>query len=252
MKEWQSIRLIVNSLEINVKYNKKTIQELFIPLLKKWTKIYNQKKERVIIFLAAPPGVGKTTLSQYLEQLSKEIDGIEEVQGIGIDGFHYKNNYLDSNFVEREGKKIKLRDIKGAPETFDYKSLKNKLENIKNINMLWPVYNRKLHDVEEDKILIKKNIVILEGNWLLLDEKEWKKLSNYADYSILIKANETLLRERLIERKVLGGIEKVDAIKFYENSDKKNILKVLNNVVKHDLTLEMEEDDDYKRIGGNI
>lgn len=252
MKEWQNIKLIVNNLEIEVRYSRETIQKLFIPLLKKWTDIYREKKERIVIFLAAPPGVGKTTLSQYLEQLSRELSDVEEIQGIGIDGFHYKNEYLETNFIEKDDERINLKKIKGAPETFNYKSLREKLENIKNDNILWPIYDRKLHDIKEDKIRIEKNIILLEGNWLLLAEEEWGELKNYADYSILIRAKEELLRERLIERKILGGSSREEAIVFYESSDKKNILRVLNKVVEHNLTLEMKKDDDYERVGDQL
>jgi len=44
-------------------------------------------------------------------------------------------------------------------------------------------------------------IVLLEGNYLLLNEDGWCDLSTYADYTISITADEALLRSRLIGRK---------------------------------------------------
>lgn len=245
VKEWKNIKFLVNNLEIEARYNQDTIEKIFFPLLEKWSKMYKEKQERIIIFLAAPPAVGKTTLSQFLENLSKENKQFEKIQGVGLDGFHYPNKYLDNHTIEKNGETILLRSIKGAPETFNYKAVEEKLIKIKNENIMWPVYSRKLHDIEEDKIKIEKNIILIEGNWLLLDEDNWKNLKKYSDYSIMITAEKELLKDRLITRKIMGGKSQKEAEEFYEKSDGKNIERVLNNIVKHDLTLEMESDGDY-------
>lgn len=245
LKKWRNIKFLVNNLEIEAKYNENTINNVFLPLLKKWTEVYREKKERIIIFLAAPPAVGKTTLSQFLEFLSKELDEFEEIQAVGLDGFHYSNKYLCSHTTERDGKEIILKEIKGAAETFNYEAVKGKLSKIKTENILWPIYSRALHDIEEDKIKIEKNIILIEGNWLLLDEDNWRNLKEYCDYSIMVTAEKELLKERLITRKVMGGLSREAAEEFYEKSDGRNIERVLEKIVKHDLTLQLKPDGDY-------
>lgn len=245
LKEWKNIKFLINNLEIEARYNQDTIEKIFFPLLEKWTKMQKEKHKRIVIFLAAPPAVGKTTLSQFLENLSRNNKQFEEIQGIGLDGFHYSNEFLIKHTIEKNGERIVLKSIKGAPETYNYKAVEEKLKKIKDENIMWPIYNRKLHDVEKDKIRIEKNIILIEGNWLLLNEDNWKELKKLSDYSIMIIAEKKLLKDRLITRKIMGGISKKEAEEFYEKSDKKNIERVLNKIVKHDLTLEMESDGDY-------
>lgn len=221
LKEWKNIKFLINNLEIEARYNQDTIEKIFFPLLEKWTKMQKEKHKRIVIFLAAPPAVGKTTLSQFLENLSRNNKQFEEIQGIGLDGFHYSNEFLIKHTIEKNGERIVLKSIKGAPETYNYKAVEEKLKKIKDENIMWPIYNRKLHDVEKDKIRIEKNIILIEGNWLLLNEDNWKELKKLSDYSIMIIAEKKLLKDRLITRKIMGGISKKEAEEFYEKSDKK-------------------------------
>lgn len=48
-----------------------------------------------------------------------------------FDGFHYPNEILDSNYIERGDEKIELRTIKGSHETFNLTSLIDKLKQLK-------------------------------------------------------------------------------------------------------------------------
>ena len=84
---------LVNGYEVNAEYQESEINEIFLPLLKRCQSISEQKKQRVIVFLAAPPGAGKTTLLCFLEQLAHEHH--ISFQGIGLDGFHRYQDYLN-------------------------------------------------------------------------------------------------------------------------------------------------------------
>ena len=46
-------------------------------------------------------------------------EGVKELQTIGMDGFHHYQDYLLSHETIRDGKTIKMVEIKGAPITFD-------------------------------------------------------------------------------------------------------------------------------------
>ena len=118
-KPWKFYDMVINGLPQRVKYNEDTVNQLFLPWLRKLTQIQRQKQRKIMAFLAAPPATGKSTLVQFWEQLSKTQDELQEVQSLGMDGFHYPNAYLDSHTIERDGETITLRSIKGAPETFD-------------------------------------------------------------------------------------------------------------------------------------
>lgn len=142
----------------------------------------------------------------------------------------------------KDGIRIPLRDVKGCPETFDIKKLTEALRIIRDQDITWPVYDRNLHDVFEDQIQISKDILLLEGNWLLLQEEGWKELKQFCDYSIFIQAEEDMLKQRLIERKIQGGLSRSEAIAFYERSDGRNVSRVLQHSMQADLTLRLSQD----------
>lgn len=246
LEEKKSFEFIVNSLRINADYYIEDIDNIFLPLIERLKKIHEEKGKRVIVYMAAPPGVGKSTLSMFLEYLSKNDEKTNcKIQAIGMDGFHYKQDYIKSHNAIVDGIEVPMKKVKGCPETFDLKKLENKVSMIKNNDILWPIYDRKLHDVVEDQVLVNGDIIIIEGNWLLLNEQGWDKLQEYCDYSIFIKADESILKDRLINRKIMGGLSEEEAKIFYENSDRKNIYRVLNNKSKSDLELSLSENGKY-------
>jgi len=243
----KSCKLSVNYLEVNANYYEEDIENIFIPLLKQLTIMKKNKSGKLLVYLVASPGVGKSTLASFLEFLSKDSENIEEIQAIGLDGFHYHQQYIKNHKAIVDEKEVPMVEVKGCPETFDLGKLKSKINALKNESVKWPIYNRKLHDVVEDQIVVSKGIILIEGNWLLLNEDGWRGLRDYSDYSIFIKADETMLKDRLIQRKMKGGISEEEAIKFYEKSDSRNVKRVLNNSLNADLQLELLSNGKYKR-----
>ena len=236
--------LNINGFEMNVSYHDQTIKEIFLPLLREWTKLQEEKQKRILIFLAAPPGTGKSTLSQFLEYLSRTESGVMEIQAIGLDGFHFHQEYLETHQILVDGEMVPMKNVKGCLETFDIEKLLVKLEQLKESDTMWPIYDRNLHDVVEDAVQVTKEIVLIEGNWLLSNEGAWTDLRKWCDDSIFIFADEKDLAERLIMRKMKGGLSRKDAEIFYHNSDKKNVERVLAN--HHDArTMLRMKDDDY-------
>lgn len=117
MKEWKEYLIKVNGFEMKAVYNEETIREVFLPLLKHLHELQKQKNERLIVFMAAPPAVGKTTLSQFLEYLSKEEQELTEIQALGLDGFHYHSDYINSHDAVVFGETVPMKQVKGCPET---------------------------------------------------------------------------------------------------------------------------------------
>ena len=245
-KEWRTCRLTVNGLVQKARYNEQTIEGLFLPLLRRLTGLFLRRGQRVVAFLAAPPGTGKSTLGLLLEKLSQTSEGIAPVQVLGLDGFHYHADYIASHTVWRGGEEIPMREVKGCPETFDVDHLIEKLAHIREGGIRWPVYDRARHDVIEDIMTVRKPIVLLEGNWLLLGDERWRELRHFADYTILVTARPSDLRERLIARKVQGGMERAAAEAFYEASDRPNVERVLKDSWPADETWVMLADGDYQ------
>ena len=87
--------------------------------------------------------------------------------------------------------------------------------------------------------------MLLEGNYLLLDEAGWRELAAYADYTISVSAGEKLLRERLIGRKRHTGVAEDAAVRFVDFSDMPNVRLCLERSMPADLRLQVGEDGDY-------
>lgn len=239
----------VNGLIVDAEYSASEVEELFIPLLKQIALLRTDKDSRLIVYLAAPPGTGKTTLSQFLEVLYQKQNLPYTFKAVSIDGFHYKREYLMNYWTEVDGEKIQLNSVKGSPESFDLNALKEKIEALTNKDTVqWPVYDRKLHDVSKENILVDADIILIEGNYLLLDEPGWNELKDSADFTVFIEAKEDVLKPRLIKRKIMGGLSLDQATAFYEQSDLRNVLRVLERSGKSDARLVMTEGREFKKL----
>lgn len=229
----------INGLEIQAVFKDEDIEEIYIPLLKKLSDMQKIKGGRIIVFLAAPPGVGKTTLACFLQYLSENTKDVAPITAIGMDGFHHYQTYLDSHETVRDGETIPMAKIKGAPITFDLDKLTEKVKELAKGNpCMWPDYSRVIEDSVEDVHNVTGNIVLLEGNYLLLNEPGWCDLKKYADYTIRITAKEEDVRNRLIERKARSGNSTLEeAIKHVDYSDMYNFRLVANNSMPADLSL---------------
>ena len=239
-------RVMINGIEVNARYSRRAADAIFLPLLRRLTALHREKGRRILVMLAAPPGAGKTTLLSFLERLSREQPDTEPIQVIGMDGFHRRQEYLLSHTTERDGKQVAMVEIKGAPVTFDLDGLTRAVKKLAaGENTGWPVYDRMLHNPVEDAVQVDSGIVLLEGNYLLLDEDGWRDLSELADYTVLVSAEENLLRERLIERRMHTGVDRDASVRFVDFSDMPNVRLCLNKTKPADLRLRLDENGDY-------
>lgn len=243
MSKYITHNVLVNGLKVNARYNTETVDNILIPLLLKLTAVQQSKKCRVLAMFAAPPGTGKSTLLSFLQRLASERDDIGNVQIIGMDGFHRRQVYLTSHTIVRDGEEISMARIKGAPETFDLQALTDRVARVAaGENCGWPIYDRRLHDPVDNVITVTGDIVLLEGNYLLLDKDGWRDLRQYADYTVFIRADEEMLRRRLTERKARGMSSYEEAERFVQFSDLRNVRTCLAGTTGADLVLEMVSD----------
>lgn len=222
-------KLIVNGNEVNAYYSINDINNVLIPLLQRWIRLYEVKGKRIIVYLAACPGSGKSTLALFLEELFKTLNASCTFQAIGMDGFHFYNEYL---------KKHGLLGEKGSRNTFDVEKLKSYILKTKEEDCFWPIYSRMVHDPIENQVYIQSDIVLIEGNYLLSKDEPWNELLPLCDDSVFLNVDPSILKERLIKRKSLSvGLD--EATQFYERSDSKNIEYVLESKQTSNVEIEL-------------
>ncbi|QMI03976.1 nucleoside/nucleotide kinase family protein [Citrobacter sp. RHB25-C09] len=232
------IGLTVNGLQVEAYYRDEEIENVHKPLLHRLAAFHHAHPERrTIVFLSAPPGTGKSTLTTFWEYLSRQDSNLPEIQTLPMDGFHHYNVWLEAHG---------LRAYKGAPETFDVDKLAQNLRQLREGQSRWPQYDRQKHDPVEDAIVVTAPMVIVEGNWLLRDDERWRTLAEFCDFSLFIRAPADALRTRLINRKLAGGLSLADAEAFYTRTDGPNVERVLTQSRPADLTLQMNAEGEYR------
>ena len=244
-------QVTINGIGVDASYSEKAVEGIFLPLLRRLTALQKEKGRRILVMLAAPPGAGKSTLLSFLDHLTHEHDNLGSIQTIGMDGFHRRQEFLVSHTVQRDGKELPMVKIKGAPVTFDLERLTESVKAVAAGKICgWPVYNRLLHNPTENAITVSGEIVILEGNYLLLNEPGWNNLRNCADYTVSVSAGEDCLRERLICRRIKTGVDPEAAARFVDFSDMPNVRLCLQKTAAADLQLLIDSAGDYHIVSG--
>lgn len=213
------------------------VEEIFMPFLHELTSLRMTLDRKVIAYLVGAPGSGKSTLANFLEQLSRERKNeVDTIRALPMDGYHFSAAYMNITTVERDGEQILMRDIKGAPETFDVDLLVDKIREVRQEGTDWNIYDRKIHDVLPDYWSVEDEILLIEGNYLLLKDTGWTTVRTLMDYSVFLDVPKEILRPRLINRKIEGGLSPEAAEKFFDFSDARNIERVINNSAQADET----------------
>ena len=147
------------------------------------------QKGRVVVAIAGPPGAGKSTLAKELVGLLAHPSEV-----LPMDGFHLENDQLTE---------LGLLDRKGAPETFDvagFIALITRLRDHSEIK--FPTFDRERDQTvpEGGCIRATTQVVLVEGNYLLLDTHPWRDLSTEFDLTVRIDVPLAELKERLMDR----------------------------------------------------
>lgn len=194
-----------------------------------------QSDTRHIVAVAGPPGSGKSTLSEQLcESLNARLTG-DPVVVLPMDGYHLDNALLiEMDALER----------KGAPHTFDVDGFRLLLQRVSDSTdeIVIPVFDRTLDLARAGGRCIKKQhkLILVEGNYLLLDQPKWRDLRPLFDYSIYLDVTESVLRERLTQRWLDHGMPLPDATRRAEQNDIPNAQLVASNRLQADLILRQD------------
>ncbi|MBP2235780.1 pantothenate kinase [Sinorhizobium kostiense] len=177
---------------------------------------------RFIVAIAGPPGAGKSTLSEALAEAIASAG--ESVAVLPMDGFH-----MDNAVLEKKG----LLGRKGAPETFDVRTFLATLAAVRanDGEVLVPVFDRsrELAIASARIIAPETRLVLVEGNYLLLDEAPWSALDGAFDYSVFIDPGLEVLEKRLLQRWLDYGYDNEVARAKAFGNDIPNARRVLDS-----------------------
>lgn len=190
---------------------------------------------RKIIAIAGPPGSGKTTMAfSMAAQINQMFPGRSSV--LQMDGFHYDDSVL------RDRKRLQA---KGAPDTFDIGGLKAMLSRLKSNSepeVAVPVFDREIEVSRAGAFIIPSSveIILVEGNYILMETGGWENLADFFDRRILVSVSEPELANRLRKRWEDLGLEEDVVTRKLEENDLPNGRFVYANSSRYDILLDGE------------
>lgn len=187
---------------------------------------------RYLCAVAGPPGAGKSTVSGRLRDRINERIEKPVAEIVPMDGFHLDNARLDD---------LGLRQRKGAPQTFDAHGFIELIKRIRSDTgtVLVPGFDRASDAVVADAAQIgpEDRIILIEGNYLLLDEDPWSDLRPLFDLAIFINPGIDVLEKRLIERWIDHGMDSDSARNRALSNDIPNARLVCSKSAEADILI---------------
>lgn len=186
-------------------------------------------RDRLLIGIAGAPGSGKSTLAQEVGRrlTQQKVDNAV----VPMDGFH-----LDNRVLEARG--LLLR--KGAPETFDSMGFLTAMRRLREgQEVVLPTFDRTRDLAVAGALVVPADcpVVIVEGNYLLFDERPWSLLSDLWNISVRLDVPLPDLRSRLIQRWLSHSLSRAAATQRAERNDIPNAQRVIEKALPADIVL---------------
>jgi len=184
--------------------------------------------KRFVIAIAGPPASGKSTMATELAELIGTRSCV-----LGLDAFHF-----DDSILLKRGD----RPRKGAHFTFDVRSYHNTLKMLRyepDLSVSVPVFDR-LYELSRncaELIEPHQDVLITEGNYLLLNTDPWLELSGSYDLTVRLDEDIEVLRSRLMQRWFDNGYKEDEASAKVEANDLPNAIYVKENSKKANIEL---------------
>lgn len=168
---------------------------------------------RTILGIAGAPGAGKSTLADHV---AARVGSRCRV--VPMDGFH---------LAQAELVRLGRADRKGAVDTFDvagYVSLLRRLRDPREEVVYAPRFDRMLEEPIGSAIPVEPEVelVVTEGNYLLLDAGPWRAVAPLLDRIWFVVAPEEARLCRLIRRHQAHGKSLAAARAWAHRSDQPN------------------------------
>jgi pantothenate kinase len=178
---------------------------------------------RAVLGIAGCPGAGKTTLAKQLIRLLEPASPAGDrpaqwVSHVPMDGFHLADVELD---------RLGRRNRKGAPDTFDpagYAALLRRLHEDQDDVIYAPAFERDLEQPIAGSIPVPRSarLIISEGNYMLLDQDEWKPVRLQFDEVWFCDLDRDERVRRLVARHERFGKDHDAAVAWVTGTDQRN------------------------------
>ena len=174
--------------------------------------------ERKLLGLVGPPGAGKSTLALALQAAFADVS-----QVVPLDGFHLAN--VELRRLGREARR-------GAPDTFDaagYVALLRRLRRQNPGEVIYaPEVRREVEEAVAGAIPVHPQVqlVITEGNYLLLDVAPWTEVAALLDDIWYVDVDDGLRGQRLLMRHEHFGRTRQAAIDWVATTDEPNAKRI--------------------------
>jgi pantothenate kinase len=177
---------------------------------------------RILVGITGSPGAGKTTLAKDVVERINALDAAPKAIYLPMDGFHLANATLD---------RLGIHDRKGAIETFDgwgFVSLLNRVLAERDHPVYAPSFERTVDEgiAGEVEVPVDAAIVIVEGNYLLVDREPWNRIPALLAESWFCETAADERLTRLVDRHTRHGRSEADALAWASTVDGANALLI--------------------------
>ena len=178
----------------NSNFTQAEINEIYAPIVQRLIsesrhslKVRSGNLKPLLIGITGSVSVGKSTISNILQELFTRPPIDLEAQVISTDNFLFPNSQLQ---------KDQILHRKGFPESFDYAAIISFLQEMSEgkSDSTIPLYSHETYDIEGTSDCKTTNILIIEGVNVLQDPPEGEdrnqSIREFLDFSIYIDADE--------------------------------------------------------------